>query len=406
MPVPLDDKKDHIEIITPGDEPAGDKPVVVAFDRSATSTWTIFRIVAVTLVLLFVGGFLASMLSSLTHLLFIVVLAVLFAYLIEPLVRLIRRPFRGTAGEKVVTRPAAILLAFALVFSALGIGIYSIAPVVAEQGKEFGANLPEYFNNIRQSVNDLNRRFDRLRLPNDVQAQINDQAGSLGGRITAGFGSFLLTLVSYLPWLALIPILAFFFLKDANIVRLTILRIFPAGPWRVRAEAVLQDVNATLAAYTRAQLLSCLLIGTICTIGFYLIGIKFALLFGILAGIFEFVPVIGPATIGLIVVVAASFSDQPVKGLYAFAFLLGLRMIHDYFTYPRIVREGLHMHPILIILSILAGEQIAGIPGVFLAIPIVAVVTVFYRHIIEHKGGKGLVAGLIGSEKAPAEEGS
>ena len=155
------------------------------------------------------------------------------------------------------------------------------------------------------------------------------------------------------------------------------------------------DINTTLAAYTRAQLVSCLIIGTLCTVGFYAIGLKYALLLGILAGVFEFVPMLGPATVGLIVTATASLSDRPWNGLYVFIFLVVLRIVHDYFTYPRIIGDGLHMHPVLIILSVLAGEQAAGIPGVFLAIPVVAILTVFYKHVLEHKGSKGLVAELL-----------
>ncbi len=383
---------------------AVEKPVIVALDRTATSFATVFRIVAVTLILLFIGGFIATIISSLTYLFFLLVLSIFFAYLIDPLVKLIRRPFKSRQIEKYMPRSLAIVISYAVVFTVLGLGISNIAPLVAEQGKEFGSNLPNYAANIRQSFNDLNRRFDRLRMPEDVQTRINEQAVMIGEKITAGFGTFLLASVTYIPWFILVPVLAFFFLKDVNLIRLAVLRVFPAGPYRMRAELVMQDVNTTLAAYTRAQLISCFIIGTVCTIGFYFLGLKYALLLGILAGVFEFVPLLGPAAIGLIVITTAGLSDNPWKALYVFIFLVVLRVIHDYVTYPRIVRGGLHMHPVLIIISVLAGEQIAGIPGVFLAIPIVALITVFYRHVVEHKGGKGLVVGMIESTTKPAEE--
>lgn len=365
---------------------------------------TVFRVVAVTLVLLFIGGFLAQVVASLSFLFFLLVVSVLFAYLIDPLVKLIRRPFKTRNIEQFMPRPVAILIAYVIVFTVLGVGIANIAPLVVEQGKEFGASLPGYANEIKQSLNDLNRRFDRLRIPEELQTRINTQAAALGEQITAGFGSSLISFVTYIPWFVIVPILAFFFLKDVNLVRLAVLRVFPAGPWRMRAEAVMQDLNLTLAAYTRAQLISCALIGTICTIGFYVIGLKYALLLGILAGIFEFVPVLGPASIALIVISTAAFSDDPWKALYVFLFLAALRVVHDYLTYPRIVQGGIHLHPVLIILSVLAGEQVAGIAGVFMAIPLVAIGVVFYRHIVEHKGGKGLVADMLEREPAKAEE--
>ncbi len=370
-------------------------PVKVVLDPSSPPVLSIVRVVVITLLLLFVAGYVTSIIASLSYLFFLLVLSIFFAYLISPLVKLIRKPFKARKIEKYMPRSVAILIAYIAVFAVLGFGISNLAPLVIEQGKEFGGNLPNYAAGIRQSFNDVNRRFDRLRIPEDVQAKINEQAVSVGERITAGFGSFLLAAVTYLPWLVLVPILAFFFLKDVNLFRLAILRVFPAGPWRMRAEAVMLEVNTTLAAYTRAQLISCVIIGVLCTIGFYIIGLKYALLLGILAGVFEFVPLLGPAAIGLIVTTTAGFSDNPWKALYVFIFLVVLRVIHDYVTYPRIVRGGLHLHPVLIIIAVLAGEQVAGIPGVFLAIPIVAILSVFYKHVLEHKGSKGLVAELL-----------
>src|SRR5688500_7063376 len=379
-------------------------PLVVAVDRATISVANIVKVVAITLLLLFIGGFLASVISSLTYLFFLLVLSIFFAYMIDPIVGLIHRPFATPAAQKFMPRALAIMIAYVFVFSVVGFGIWAMAPLVSQQGKEFGSNLPKYAADVRQTFNDVNVRFDRMRVPEDLQNRINVQATAIGESITTAFGSFLLGFAGYLPWFVLVPVLAFFFLKDVNAVRLAVLRVFPAGPWRARAELVMQDVNSTLAAYTRAQLLSCLLIGTVCTIGFYLIGLKYVLLLGILAGIFEFVPLLGPATIGLSVTATGAVSDRPWNALYVLIFLVVLRLVHDYVTYPRIVRGGLHLHPLLIILSVLAGEQIAGIPGVFLAIPLVAIGVVIYKHVVEHKGSKGLVTEMIAASTKPEEE--
>ncbi len=173
---------------------------------------------------------------------------------------------------------------------------------------------------------------------------------------------------------------------------------------RARADLVLDDIDNTLRAYARAQLFSCVIIGLICTVGFYVLGLNYAILFGILAGVFEFVPLIGPLTIGAIAILVASFSSSPLTGLYTAIFLVVLRMLQDYVFYPRIVREGIHLHPLAIILSVLAGEQIAGIPGVFISIPIVALATVIYRHFLEHSGTTGVFASWLEPQEIPVEE--
>lgn len=379
----MSDKEKDLQMVEPR-EPQ--PPIQVVIVPESFSFPVIFRWLIITLMFLLAAGIVVSVVISLGSFLFFLVIAVLLAYFIAPLVNLIRRPFSRRGMDSLMPRTLAIGLAYIIVFSALGVSISYLAPRVVAQGKEFGASLPAYAATIRQNLNDLNRRFDRLRVPEEIQTRINDQIMLVSQRITEGFGNFVFNLVTYLPWLIIVPVLSFFFLKDANLIRLAILRMFPAGRWRLRAEGVVTDINNTLFAYTRAQLISCLFIGTICTLGFYVIGLKYALLLGILAGVFEFVPFLGPLSIAIIATSTAAFGEDPWRAVYVVLFLGILRIFHDYVSYPKIVREGIQMHPLLIILSILAGEQVAGIPGVFIAIPLVAVLTVIYRHVLDHQG--------------------
>ncbi len=224
----------------------------VYLDAATPTIRSIVRVVVITLLLLLLAGWLQAVIGALTYLFFIIVLSVFFAYLIDPIVKIIRRPFKDRNLERMMPRSLAIVLAYAFVFIVLGIAIANIAPKVVEQAKEFGTNLPTYGQSFRRSAEDLSRRYDRLRIPDEVQTKINEKVTELGGSITSSLGGFVLAMVTYLPWFILIPVLAFFFLKDVNQFRLAVLRLFPAGRWRARAESVLADVNTTLAAYTRA----------------------------------------------------------------------------------------------------------------------------------------------------------
>lgn len=377
------------------------EPIRVVLDPSSPPVRSVVRTTVIVLLFLFVGVQLEKFVGALTYLFFLLVLSVFFAYLLYPLVNLLRKPFVERSRERWMPRPLAIVIAYLIVFSAIGVTVASIAPGAAEQGRELGRSLPAYGASIQRTYNDLSRRFDRLRIPEEMQTRVNEQVSAIGQSISTTVGTFFITLVTFVPWMIIIPILSFFFLKDVNTIRIAVLRLFPAGPWRQRADSILSDANETLAAYARAQILSCLLIGTVCTIAFYLIGLKYALLLGVLAGIFEFVPLLGPLTIGLIAVATPAFGDDPWKAWPTLIFLITLRVVHDYFTYPRIVRGGIHLHPLAIILSVLAGEQIAGIPGVFLAIPVVALFTVAYRHFLEHQGATTLFEGLVKDETPP-----
>ncbi len=375
---------------------------LVFLDSSTPKVRSIVRVVVITLLILFVAGFISGILTSLTYLFFLIVLSIFFAYLIEPLVQMVRRPFENMTYDKYMPRPLAIATAYLIVFTTLGITITLLTPIVVKQAQELSTSLPGYAKSIQERFKDISTRYERYQIPEAVQTQINEKASGMVGSIGSEVGDFLISSLYFIPWLILVPILAFFFLKDANLFRVSLLRVFPSGDWRTRIESIIHDVNTTLAAYVRAQLISCVLIGTLCTIAFYVLGVNYALLLGVLAGIFEFIPLIGPLTIALIVIIVASL-ESTWEAIYVAIFLGVLRILQDYVFYPRIVREGIHLHPLAIILSVLAGEQVAGIPGVFLSIPVVALLTVVYKHILEHSGSKGIVANIL-APKENSEE--
>jgi predicted PurR-regulated permease PerM len=369
----------------------------VSLVSSSPSMRSIVRVVFIVLVLLAIKDFLGIVIGSLTYLFFMIVLAIFFAYLINPLVEIIRRPFEGSYS-RLMPRALAIALSFLLVFSVLGLAVYYLAPGISAQARRFVENVPSYTTSVQTAINDMNRRLDRMRVDNSVQTQINQRIDlfleSAGTFFTTILGMSAIYALTYLPWLVLVPILAFFFLKDAHLFKVALLRVVPVGDWRTRVESVMADVNNTLKAYTRAQLISCVMIGFICTIGFYLIGHDYALLLGILAGVLELIPLLGPLTVGIVATVVGGF-ESGWQAIWTVVFLIVLRIVQDYFIYPRIIREGIHLHPLAVILSVLAGEQVAGIAGVFIAIPLVALLTVLYKHILEHTSSRGLFTGLL-----------
>ncbi len=370
----------------------------VSLVSTSPSVRSIVRVGVVVLLLLAVKDFLGALLSSLTYLFFMIVLAVFLAYIINPLVDLIQRPFVQRSYGRMMSRSLAIALSFVILFSILGMSAYYLAPRVAEQTKTFVANVPAYTTSIQTNINDLNRRLANMRVSEGVQTQVNEKINTFledaGTFITTFLGVSAVYILTYLPWLILVPILAFFFLKDAHLFRVGVLRVVPVGEWRTRIDSVISDVNDTLTAYARAQIISCVLIGVICTIGFYLLGNDYALLLGILAGLLELIPLLGPLTIAVLAISVAGL-ESGWQALWTGVFLGALRVAQDYVFYPRIVREGIHLHPLAIILSVLAGEQVAGIPGVFIAIPVVALLTVLYKHILDHTDSRGLFTGLL-----------
>jgi predicted PurR-regulated permease PerM len=117
----------------------------------------------------------------------------------------------------------------------------------------------------------------------------------------------------------------------------------------------------------------------------------------------EFIPLLGPVVVAVLAATVAGF-DSATKAFGILFFLGVLRIVQDYVLYPRIIGSGIHLHPLAVILAILAGHELAGVAGIFLAIPVIAVMTVTYRHWLEHRGSAGLVAELLKPAETPAVE--
>ena len=347
------------------------------------------------------------LIDTLLGILLVVVLGVFFAYLIAPLVEIVRRPFKARGRERVMPRWLAIAVVYVAIFGSLGVVATVLVPRVGTQMAEIASNAPQYMTNAKARADRLNKVYEDLNLPPSVRKAANDAATRVineGGAYITGQGfESVVALLGYLPWLVLVPILAFFFLKDADSFRRSALMMLPQGRIRWRGDEFFQDVNSTLAAYIRAQLIACLLIGSICTAAFALAGVRYALVLGVVAGLLEFIPLLGPLVVAVIAGTVAGF-DSASKALLILVFLGALRITQDYVLYPRIIGSGIHLHPLAVILAILAGHEIAGVAGIFLAIPVIAVLTVTYRHWLEHRGSAGLVAELLRPAETPAVE--
>jgi predicted PurR-regulated permease PerM len=109
---------------------------------------------------------------------------------------------------------------------------------------------------------------------------------------------------------------------------------------------------------------------------------------GVIAGFCEFVPLAGPLVVAILVAMLALLQSGLGMAFVVLLFLGVLRVVHDYVVYPRIIGHGIHLHPLAVILAILAGAEIAGVVGIFLAIPGIAILTVAYRHWLEHRGSE------------------
>jgi len=327
----------------------------------------------------------------------LLVLSILIAYTLAPLVALCERPFRFRGRERGLSRGEAIAAVY-LGGLALLVGGLSLAlPRITRQLGALDQQLPVVLADPHDWSQRAAERYRALHLPPALRDAL-DQAVSQGfAAVEQSLRAFLYeaaSLVRYLHWLVLIPVIAIFLLKDAPRFSSSILGLLPQGRVRWRGREFFDEVNRTIAFYVRAQLFACLFIGLVCTMGFLALGVPYAWLLGGAAGVLELIPMVGPLLAALAAGLVAG-ARAPQLAVYTLLFLAALRGVHDNVVYPRLIASGIKLHPLAVILALLCGAELAGAIGLFLAIPLTAFLSVAYRHLHRQWHGSGLLAEML-----------
>ena len=251
--------------------------------------------------LLIVGlvAFTLWVLYRLQSLVLLLTLAAVFAYVIAPLVRVVERPVRLAGRRRQLPRGLAIAVVYLLLGGCGSIGGMLLLPIASEQAHDMIARAPSYAQSIAAWEHGWSRAYERLRIPVTLRHSIDESMTSMGQEAFESTRATLVALVvAVLPWMILTPVLSFFLLKDATALRRLVVMALPHRA-QLRGHQLFEEANATLAAYIRAQLLACLLVGIVCGVGFAALGIPYAVLLGVLAAVLEFIRLVGPLLVAL-----------------------------------------------------------------------------------------------------------
>src|SRR5271157_2469376 len=332
---------------------------MLGIDRSAARyTWTAALVVLLLWLVYLVRGTL-----------FTFILALLFAYLLSPLVNLIDRFLPGSR-----TRTLALGLAYLIFVAAIVLIGTQIGSRVVEQANSLKKTFPDTVAGwVQPAAGSL-----QAQVVERVRAEIAKRSSDLISQLPQ-FGVRFLAVASNLVYVVIIPILGFFFLKDGDLIRQHILDLVDEGPRRALLDDLLADVHLLLAHYMRALVLLSMGTFTCYSIVFSIMGVPDGILLGLLAGLLEFIPTIGPVVAGLTILLVTVASGGHV--LAVVIFVLCYRVFQDYVAAPRLMGQGVELHPLLLLFGVFAGAELAGVPGAFLSVPVLAMVRILYRRI-------------------------
>jgi predicted PurR-regulated permease PerM len=341
---------------------------MLGIDRRVLQTaWTLF---------LFLFTFAAIYEIRRTLVLF--ALALFLANLLSPLVERVHwwippSGSRGPAAALVYLALTAILISLAVPIGTKiaeeAAGLASRLPAAMQQDPLGSLPLPGWLEPARprlaQVIRARTEQFEQDVLP---------MLSSAGERVLSGIGTVLS--------LILIPILGFFFLKDGIAIRRALVESFDPGA-RALVDGILTDLHSILARYMRALLLLALATFVSYLSVLSLLRVPYALLLAGIAGTLEVIPVVGPLTGAVVVFLVAAFSGYPHL-IWLVVTLSVYRVFQDYVLSPVLMSEGVEVHPVLVLLGVLAGEQLGGIPGMFFSVPLIAALRVILERVRKH----------------------
>jgi predicted PurR-regulated permease PerM len=332
------------------------------------------RVLCTALIFALTVAFLYGAQETITLFLF----AIWFAYFVEPLISRLEPPLRG--------RIKAIVAVYLFLIAVLvGIG-FLVGPRIAGEGRSLATSLPLLLDKMGsgQLVSQVGQKhgWSEARQAQIQSFFVAHRSDIL--RYGQLLGKKLAEPAQHIWWLILIPILSLFFLKDGLSMADGVIDLGRSAEEKRTIRGVVSDINVMLGSYIRAQLILAFLTVVSYTLALSVMRVPYALILGPLAGLFEFVPVVGPALASVTVFVIAILTSYPHL-IWLFLFLGAWRLLQDYVNAPRIMSKSLEMPPLVQIFGVLAGGEIAGFVGALVSVPAIAALRILWRRMSSDK---------------------
>jgi predicted PurR-regulated permease PerM len=350
-----------------GRRPPKEKPKLLGIDpRAARFTWSAAMVIL-----------LLSVVYLVRETLLVFVIALLLAYLLYPLMDQIDRRLSSRTRTPALALTFLIVIGFVVLFGAF------LGSVVADQANNLAKTAPAFLDRMRASSAPGPRQVLSLRdqaiaaLENQVR-QHYDAIVSVVPRLSLKVLSAFRNLI----YVVIVPILAFFILKDGRQIRDGFVEMLDTG--RQTAEDTLMDVHTLLLQYMRALLFLCMATFVSFSIVLSLMGVPYSILLASIAFALEFVPLVGPLTAAAIIIGVSVLSGYHGVA-WVIVFLGVYRMFQDYALSPHLMSKGVALHPLMIIFGVFAGGEIGGVAGIFLSVPALALLRLLYHRMRKTK---------------------
>ena len=337
------------------------------------------------LLLLFIVVFVFLKLHSLWMPVLKIMIAVFIPFIVAAFITYLLHPIVRKLHEGGLHKGIAVFSIYILFFGGVSFALYKGIPAFIHQLKDLTENAPQFANQYREWIHMIQQKTSSW--PDGLQTRIDEGILAMEAaldKLLSKSVNVLLSILNYSLIIAIIPFISFYMLKDFDLMKRAVWYLTPRK-WRQEGILFLRDVDKSLGSYIRGQLLVCIVVGAISALLFWIFGMKYPLLLGMLIGITNVIPYFGPIFGAIPALIIASTISVKMM-IISVVIIFVLQFVEGNILSPLIVGKSLHMHPLIIMFALLIGGEAGGVLGLIIAVPILAVIKVSLVHARTHFG--------------------
>jgi len=304
--------------------------------------------------------------------------AIFLVYIIYPAVRRLNARFPLWVS---------ILVVYAIVLCLIAIALAFVVPSLVANLQGLVHDAPAFVHKTQTAIEDPHNAF-LAKLPLQIRvyllrapAQLAFLLQQYGGQATARAFSVVVSAASILALFVVIPVVALYVLLDVDNIRRAVLASVPAHA-RPRVAKIALECNVALGGFIRGQLLVAAIVGVLVIGLLELLHIPYAMLIGVFAGIIEIIPYLGAIVGALLGIVVALLSNGWESAVLVLLGFVVINQLEGHLIYPFVVSGSVGLSPLVVILALLTGGELFGLPGLVVAMPIAALIKVLLANLL------------------------
>jgi len=304
------------------------------------------------------------------------ILAAIFAYVFNPIVNFFSHRLK-------LPRTLSVLIIYLVIISIVILSAVTLSKRVMEESSELGSQATAITKTAKTQINNL---------PDFVKPTVNDALKTFENTKTFSYSSIFSVFpkaFSGIINLIIFLFAAFYFLKEGRNMFEKSMTFIPKD-YKIEVEILIRRINTVLGKYLRGQVFLVFFVALVLFIFLTILGVKFALILAVFSGFAEIVPIIGPIVAAAVAAGVAFFGGTANFGLSPVQLVIGVIIIYtvvrqaqDYFVTPHVMGKITELHPLIILFAVMAGEHIAGILGLILAVPVAGMIKIIFEYSLD-----------------------